>query len=80
MKAIKSNFCTVRRILHTYLSPALTHFPARDHYESYLHILGVKMKETYIFGQRFPEVNVSIEISGNKGRMLKDREENTDIY
>ena len=38
------------------------------------------MKETYIFGQRFPEVNVSIEISGNKGRMLKDREENTDIY
>ena len=29
------------------------------------------MKETYIFGQRFPVVNVSIEISGNKGRMLK---------
>ena len=28
-----------------------THFPARDHYEKYLHILGMKIKEIFIFGQ-----------------------------
>ena len=60
---MKSNFCTLRRILHTYFSPVPTHFPARDHYENYVHILGMKMKEIYIFDNGFPEVNISVEIS-----------------
>jgi len=30
----------------------LTHVPARNHYEKYLHILRMKMKE-YIIGQPF---------------------------
>ena len=30
-----------------------THFPARDHYEKYLCILEMKIKETFISGQRF---------------------------
>ena len=30
------------------------------------------MKEIYIFDNSFPEVNISVEISKDKGRMLKE--------
>ena len=41
------------RILNMYFSPVPTHFPARDHYENYRHILEMKIKEICSFGQRF---------------------------
>ena len=43
---------TFLRILHMHFSPVFTHFPARDHYV-YLRILGIKIKEMYIFEQQF---------------------------
>ena len=52
------------------------HFIARDHYEKYLHILGMKMKEIFIFGQRSSgskHVLFEFEIWKDiKGQMFKD--------
>ena len=35
-----------------------THFLALDHYEKYMHILGMKMKEIVVLNNGFTEVNM----------------------